>query len=298
MVDQCVKGEGLVQINAQVRTETRRINIVDVLKPTDEALAQLCGDSASDDASKKSPVTDDDLPLEQPAPIGATSDTATPSTGIVLKSEMAIAVSVPDSDLDETTMMSDGVPTPPLPPIKTDEPATKWIIDNNFKKDLARLRISEDPKEWTVAQVRHWLQWAVRQFNLTQIKLHDWNIAGKDLTNLTIEGRRDTAPESACGMYNKCFCFIEFQQKVPHDPEDLFWTHFELLRKCRMVAVRGQPSDDEEMDEYKQALSKKTPRTIVTKQVKQLKPSGKLCDDICADVCTHNQKFYSSSFLY
>lgn len=62
---------------------------------------------------------------------------------------------------------------------------------------------------------------------------------------------------------------------MPHDPEDLFWTHFELLRKCRMVAIRGQPSDDEEMDEYTQALSKKTPRTIVTKQVKQVKPISK-----------------------
>lgn len=38
LVDQCVKGEGLVQINVQVRTASKRINIVDVLKPTDEVL--------------------------------------------------------------------------------------------------------------------------------------------------------------------------------------------------------------------------------------------------------------------
>lgn len=44
--------------------------------------------------------------------------------------------------------------------------AIKWVIDNQFKKDLTRLRISDDPKEWSIAQVKHWLQWAVRQFNL------------------------------------------------------------------------------------------------------------------------------------
>lgn len=177
----------MVQINAQVRTELRRINIVDVLKPTDEALAQLCS-TAANDTNKKSPVTaEDDLPSEPPASSVADNKVA---TTIAPKAEMPIAPIVPDSHLDEATLMSDDVSTPP--PVKSVESATKWIIDNNFKRDLVRLRISEDPKEWTVAQVRHWLQWAVRQFNLTQIKLHDWNIAGKDLTNLTIEGTYET----------------------------------------------------------------------------------------------------------
>lgn len=40
LVDQCVQGEGLVQINVElVETEQdKRINIVDVLKPTEEYL--------------------------------------------------------------------------------------------------------------------------------------------------------------------------------------------------------------------------------------------------------------------
>lgn len=41
LVDQCVKGEGLVQINVQVRTASKRINIVDVLKPTDDVLGKI-----------------------------------------------------------------------------------------------------------------------------------------------------------------------------------------------------------------------------------------------------------------
>lgn len=36
LVDQCVKGEGLVQVNAQIFDGPKRINIADVVKPTDE----------------------------------------------------------------------------------------------------------------------------------------------------------------------------------------------------------------------------------------------------------------------
>lgn len=36
LVEQCVQGEGLVQVSVQIQTHLRRINIVDVLKPADE----------------------------------------------------------------------------------------------------------------------------------------------------------------------------------------------------------------------------------------------------------------------
>jgi GA-binding protein transcription factor alpha len=38
LVDQCVQGEGLVQVNVQIKTDgnTKKINIVDVLKPAEE----------------------------------------------------------------------------------------------------------------------------------------------------------------------------------------------------------------------------------------------------------------------
>lgn len=36
MVDQCVQGEGLVQVNVQIKATQRRINIVDVLKPAED----------------------------------------------------------------------------------------------------------------------------------------------------------------------------------------------------------------------------------------------------------------------
>lgn len=65
--------------------------------------------------------------------------------------------------------------------------------------------------------VRHWVQWAVRQFNLPNIKLSDWDFNGKELYNLTIH---------------------DFQKIVPNDPGDIFWTHLELLRKMKVVGKK------------------------------------------------------------
>lgn len=36
MVDQCVQGEGLVQVNIQIESNLQRINIIDVLKPAED----------------------------------------------------------------------------------------------------------------------------------------------------------------------------------------------------------------------------------------------------------------------
>lgn len=79
-----------------------------------------------------------------------------------------------------------------------------------------RLKIPSDPKYWSEAHVKHWVQWAVRQFNLVSVHLADWNITGKQLCNLSLE---------------------EFRAKVPLDPGDVFWTHLELLRKCKLVGM-------------------------------------------------------------
>ncbi|XP_059610180.1 DNA-binding protein Ets97D [Phlebotomus argentipes] len=164
LVDQCVQGEGLVQINVQVLTSSNKINIIDVLKPTDDILEN--------------------------------SKSATPKS--------------PRENAEE---MSDNEDSAPAAQKKFSD---QWAIDNQFKRDQARLQIPDNPRDWTTAQVRHWLQWAVRQFNLTQIKLSDWCISGKDLCNIELP---------------------EFKKKVPNDPGDLFWTHLELLRKCKYVAV-------------------------------------------------------------
>ncbi|XP_066597161.1 DNA-binding protein Ets97D [Prorops nasuta] len=150
LVDQCVQGEGLVQVNVQIKAMQRRINIVDVLKPAEDyiELAENSSNIAFNEESKQNVI--------------------------------------------------------------------RWMVDSQYKKEQERLKIPSDPKDWSQTHVKHWLQWAVRQFNLVSLRLADWNITGAQLCNLTLE---------------------EFQTKVPLDPGDVFWTHLELLRKCKFVAV-------------------------------------------------------------
>ncbi|XP_037049031.1 DNA-binding protein Ets97D-like [Bradysia coprophila] len=229
LVDQCVKGEGLVQINVQVRTASKRINIVDVLKPTDDVLAEL---SEAATAAKPVPENKESPPSRidnlETSGDEATNDSQsnTPTTAQTVSESSA---TVPDKS-----------------------ESVKWVIDNNFRKELIRLGFSEDPVEWTVAQVRHWLQWAVRQFSLTKIKLQDWCITGRKLCDLSLE---------------------EFQEKVPVDPGDTFWTHLELLRKCKMVAIRGEPDFENTTDENVTQL-KKQQKPNGLKPVKAIKPLG------------------------
>lgn len=199
LVDQCVKGEGLVQINAQVRTHTRRINIVDVLKPTDDALAEI---SQMMDKSPIGPTieTDDTTsgmdtpPLLLPPSVAAASavvavtniadqqmDEEQHSNGFddggggggagsaqMVTDATAAVSTVLSMDEEDDDDEDDSACESTMKPLQLQQqtPKPQWIIDTQFRKDQMRLKISDDPREWTVAQVKHWLQWAVRQFNL------------------------------------------------------------------------------------------------------------------------------------
>lgn len=59
-----------------------------------------------------------------------------------------------------------------------------------------------------------WFQWACRHFGLQNANASDWNLNGKQLCELS---------------------HAEFVRRVAFDPGDLFWTHLELLRKCKIV---------------------------------------------------------------
>lgn len=228
LVDQCVKGEGLVQINVQVRTASKRINIVDVLKPTDDVLAEV-----SETASVK-PLAAENKESSPPSTVENMETSGDEATSDSHANTSTTAQSMNDSSAADKSE------------------SVKWVIDNNFRKELVRLGFSDDPAEWTVAQVRHWLQWAVRQFSLTKIRLQDWSITGRKLCDLSLE---------------------EFQEKVPVDPGDTFWTHLELLRKCKMVAIRGEPDFDNPSDENVTQM-KKQQKPNGLKPIKAIKPLG------------------------
>ncbi|KAL7302677.1 hypothetical protein TKK_0004733 [Trichogramma kaykai] len=165
LVDQCVQGSGIVQVNLQIKISQKQIYIVDVLKPANDYVnnPERNGNSQSDESSAE--------------------------------------------------------PTP----IPDDQNVIRWMVDAQYKKEQDRLKIPCDPEKWSIAHVKHWIQWAVRHFKLISVKLADWNIAGEELCKLDIK---------------------QFQKKVPHDPGDVFWTHFELLRKCKFVAVVQKPQTE------------------------------------------------------
>ncbi|XP_017142808.1 DNA-binding protein Ets97D [Drosophila miranda] len=199
LVDQCVKGEGLVQINVQIQTIQKRINIVDVLKPTDEALAD------QDPEETISPVT------AQLSPPDSLSVESSPSVSPV-KTESLKRRRIKEECEDE-----------PVEPVKSVKPVLNWVLDSKFKREQTRLNIPEVASQWTTAHVSHWLEWAVKQFELNDIIMSDWRINGQEL----------------CAMTH-----YEFSQKLPHDPGNVFWTHLQLLKECNFVSVVHKQAEE------------------------------------------------------
>lgn len=165
LVDQCVQGEGMVQINLEVKSQPGlkpKINILDILKPAEE--------------------------VEQ------YEQAAAPPTPGQAKVVMPVA--------EET------------------ENITRWIVDQHFRREQDRLRIPYDPVQWSEIHVKHWIQWAVREFCLDNVDINNFNMTGQDLCDMT---------------------HSDFIKYIPNDRGDIFWTHLELLRKCKFVAVMQQP---------------------------------------------------------
>ncbi|XP_068621851.1 DNA-binding protein Ets97D isoform X2 [Battus philenor] len=197
LVEQCIRGEGVVQVNVQIKPAEKKINILDVLKP-DEELVQLPQQSDNEFDMKVEEMT-----------IGA--------------------IEIPSAVEGDVT--------------QPHAAAVKWVVDTQFRTDHSRVPIPDDPADWSIQHVKLWIQWAVRQFNLTGIKLSDWNISGTEL----------------CALLN-----VDFKEKVPSDPGDLFWTHFELLRKCKFIAVvQNDEQTVKHVLEMPQSAIKKKPKQMI-----------------------------------
>ncbi|XP_035903010.1 DNA-binding protein Ets97D [Anopheles stephensi] len=303
LVDQCVQGEGLVQINVQVQPNKRRINIADVLKPTDEVLEtyqreiEQAAKEAEAAAAAKRAAEEEVAAAEAIAAAEAEAElakrttedssasridesdtTSTKASATNESHETAIAVAaIIDSvsaeerekerekerrnERERQAASEKGGKL--MPAVKEevhgfadhslddcdesdgeigDEPlaALPWVYDSAFKRDQQRLNIPDDPLEWTVAQVKHWIQWAVRTFNLNGIKLQDWSITGKELCELDAD---------------------EFKLKAPNDPGGLFWMHLELLRRHKIVATLQKPAEGEQLVEM--TIRRKIPKVNI-----------------------------------
>ncbi|XP_077563693.1 GA-binding protein alpha chain-like isoform X1 [Haemaphysalis longicornis] len=176
LVDQCVQGEGLVQVNVEVinKDGVKKINIVDVLKPAEELLA------VPPNAVQQAAAEEEEELIGEPP--------------VVRK------VVLPENEEAENV--------------------TRWIISSEFKKEQEKHKIPLDPMTWRPEHVQRWFQWAAQHFNLQNPNPDDWNLTGKQLCDLS---------------------HAEFVRRVSFDPADMFWTHLELLRKCKIVAVIQQP---------------------------------------------------------
>jgi len=177
LVDQCVQGEGMVQINLEVKSQpgvAPKINILDILK------------TAEDEVEEKFVPGQEAAPSTSSAPQGQGQ-----GARVVI----------------------------PLP--EESENVTRWIVDQNFRRDQERLKIPFDPSQWSELHVKHWIQWAVKEFRLQNVNTDAFHMSGEQL----------------CAMTHP-----EFVQHIPTDPGDIFWTHLELLRKCKFVAVMQQPT--------------------------------------------------------
>ncbi|XP_065207301.1 DNA-binding protein Ets97D [Planococcus citri] len=187
LIQHGVEGEGKVQIKLQIkmtRDGSKMINIIDVLKPTDEL--------ADPDT-----VQDADESLSQDA-------------------------------------QEDLVPN---------EKCVQWVESREFVVEKLRHGIPSDPQEWNNEDVKKWLNWAIKTFELDNIDVDEWAMNGAQVCSMTMEA---------------------FKKKVPRDPNGHFWTHLQVLQKCGQVAVcLDQEKHDKSRDVNRLSSSGKVTNTNV-----------------------------------
>ncbi|XP_063587240.1 protein C-ets-2-like isoform X2 [Penaeus indicus] len=114
-------------------------------------------------------------------------------------------LSDPESSLDLPA------PVPPLTP-----GTTKKMTDAlrasfaSWEKEREKHNITKDPKQWTEDHVRQWLVWAIKDFSLEGVSVHEFQMKGRDLVGM---GRES------------------FLARTPPFMGDILWQHLEFLQK-------------------------------------------------------------------
>uniref|UniRef100_A0A8D8M1V0 ETS-like protein pointed, isoform P2/D n=1 Tax=Cacopsylla melanoneura TaxID=428564 RepID=A0A8D8M1V0_9HEMI len=116
------------------------------------------------------------------------------------------------SDLSDTENSLD-IPTqvPPLTP-GTNKKMTEALKASfaSWEKEQIRLNIVKDPRQWSESAVAQWLCWAIREFSLEGVTLHQFYMRGKDI----------------CSMGKESFL-----ARAPPFMGDILWEHLEILQK-------------------------------------------------------------------
>jgi GA-binding protein transcription factor alpha len=183
LTSQCVQGCGLVQVNVEIKTVVNDATISKRINITDVL----------------KPADDDD-------------DDIKPDIAAV--TQQRVGKYKPRSQVRSTPKASR------VPLVANADNVTRWIVDQQFRETQVQLGIPLDPMQWSVPQVKYWLEWAIGQFNLEGVAVDQFDLSGIELCQLSHD---------------------DFIQLVPNDVDNIFWTHLELLRKCKFVAVMQPP---------------------------------------------------------
>lgn len=125
-----------------MRTASKRINIVDVLKPTDDVLGKN-----STESYRMAYITDFYFTAEV---IDAPKAVIEPPIKVPPKKEQIEASGDDETTNDSHATAAGQADSEPQAPISDISESVKWVLDKNFQKELIRLGISEDPVEWSV----------------------------------------------------------------------------------------------------------------------------------------------------
>ena len=192
-MDQCIQGEGPVQINVQIKEElndhgkkVRKINIVDVLKPSDDvvAAAQIEGalaDSASPEGSSRTNALSVSMP-----PARSLSESS--EGGFLSSPEMKPKITTSGST---AKLKKKTIPTQKnsgaSPSTNREETVTRWIVCSAFRKEQERLNIPTDPTLWERLHVAHWANWAKKEFPEASFDptSSEWDVDGQELCSLS-----------------------------------------------------------------------------------------------------------------
>lgn len=232
LVDQCVKGEGLVQVNAQILYSTNRINIADVVKPTEEVL----------NASKT------DQPPGLDANIGQLSDTPK-------SNELASTLQTNTNNGSKSAAGKTAN--------ETKQEFVNWVVDREFLVQKRKLGIPDNPAKWTNAHIKIWLEWAINQFSL-ELNENDWKFGGKELCDLTLEQFQRMVPSDPG---NKFWTHLELLRKcqfiaIPGDPHSIHNPHDD-------EDMDEDDDDDDDADDGRDPdngiSDKKNPRALGTR---------------------------------
>ena len=98
-----------------------------------------------------------------------------------------------------------------LPPLAWHRPSS---CSRSMYHHNAAYSSCSDPEEWSITNVKYWIEWAVKRFGLVDVDVSNFDLTGKQLCELQHE---------------------DFVKYIPIDQGDVFWTHLELLRKCKFV---------------------------------------------------------------